>query len=382
MQVLRVLVVAWLLAAGLGGCGGGGGTSSAKDVQAGDIAGLQVPCTGNEKPDFWYGKYWCGHCAGDLGQPIECVGGRLRCAAFRTMPDGSKVPVQQVYELIPMDDFNHHTGACASVAWLWLPGFRLDSPAGLETARGLSKPLTLTAEIGYIMQMPCFAQLFADEAKGQAAIHALVTLTDMQTGQPVDYAIGLPQTVTNACVQSLELKPAPLSSDGWYRVTVKPGDAQDFVKLVTWGPGQSPLTAPLVRDFYTGSRPMLSYAVLAYKPRPGFAGYIEFQFTEPLAAANEVSVTVDGVPVSTASETNDGPDRLRFDLVTMPKDFKTLELHLPAAAASVNGGTVGAGAKNNPYASIVGNEVVYMLKASDMVFDPTNTVLRWHYEPK
>lgn len=367
------------------------GTKASADASAADFASdntaSKFACTEADPPSAW-DHFVCGYCGShSVFGLVACSNGSLVCRD----QDPADTAGPQV---IDVDEWQNHTGVCAFMAHSFIPGFLLSSPSALETNRDPTRPLTLRAKIVAMEVPPTFDALFKDPIAGAAAIHALVTLTDMQSGQPVDYAVGLPQSSTTTYVQTLNLTPAPLASGGWYRVTVKPGDAQSFVPQVTFDPF-GVLKTPQLTDFYTSSRPMLARANVVSKAKGNVAGYVEFEFTEDLVAADlpsQVTVLADGVPVSGCT-VNLQPCQgipinlallkyVQLMLTTMPVGFKTLELRLPAAARSVHGGTLGDGAKGNPYATVVGTDVVYLLQASEMTVEDQGITQVWRFAAK
>ncbi len=360
----------------------------------GDGTASKFACTGKEPPGAWSGKFGCGYCGSDAFYPIECVNGLLACVkSYPASGSGPTIEVPPDAQVLDMAEWGQHTGPCAFMAPYYVPGFRLWSPASLETNRDPKLPLKLEAAIGAAMVQPTFNALLADPVAGDAAVHALVTLTDMQTGKAVPYTLGTVQ-IDQHEIPTLDLLAPALTAGGWYRVTIQPGETQSFVQLVTFD-AYGALKAPQLTDFYTSSRPMMSRAAVVYKANATMAGYVEFEFTEDLVAADlpsQVTVLADGVPVSGCTAylqpcqglaTNlTSLKSVELMLATMPVGFKTLELRLPAAAHSVNGGTLGDGTKDNPHAGVVGADVVYVLKASDMTLEDQGVTLRWRFAAK
>ena len=335
-------------------------------------------------------SYVCGSCGGDVIFPLICSGGYLACAKTYPSGGGGTMNVPSSMVVVNIHDAESKTGQCAYLAPYAYPGFMLTDPQTLSTARSPSLPLTLKT-LSSVYSLSGFTTILTDRSAGEQAIRSLVVLTDMRTGEVVPYSIGDPVRDVSTSVETLALTPiAPLAANGWYRVTVFPGESQSLVSCHTFGRSTSGwLTAPQTTDFYTYSRPMVSDIFVPYKD--GGKGYIQFDFTETLVAADLAAqatpvVLVDGVvmsgclaPYPCSGLNYSSASYLRLDLQTVPQSFGEISLHIPHAIQSVQGGAVSAGVAGNPSATIDGEWAVYTFKASDMVLTDNNLVKRWYY---
>jgi hypothetical protein len=124
----------------------------------------------------------------------------------------------------------------------------------------------------------------------------------------------------------------------------------------------------------------------------GGKGYFQFDFTEPLVAADldaypMAVVAVDGVdlsgclmPYACAGGVSSGSGSLRLDVTALPTSFTTVSLRIPYAIRSTSGGTILSGTVGNPYATVDGDFAIYTFEAADMVLtDNGNSVKRWFY---
>ena len=386
----------WATLAGLGVLGGCGqdGNAVVEKADGGDsdsaaVAAPQVPCTDDPSVLIWNrDNYGCGTCGTDAFYPLVCLGGYLACATSYANTEGTTITVPSAFYVVNMTDYQTHSGQCASVAAATYPSFGLADPQALTTARAPSLPLKIRSGVSAYAQG--FGSILTDRAVGEQVIRSLVVLTDMANGAPVPYAMGDPVRDPTTYAESATLTPvSPLVANHWYRVTVFPAEVQALVKCHTLGRGLAGwLTAPQDTDFYTYSRPMVGQMFVADK---GGKGYIQFSFTEVLAAADLDSnpmavVAVDGVtqtgcpmPYACSGNANNLASELRLDLQAVPQAFNTITLRIPHAIKSVSGGTILDGVAGNPHATIDGDWAVYTFKASDMVFTDNSTVKRWYY---
>ena len=356
-----------------GGAGDGGVVKPDGDGAAGAPI---VPCG---EPDGTTvqtdGAYGCGACGTDSFYGVVCLGGVLACPGDAP-PD---------YYVVDMDDYERMVGQCGYIKVYYYPGFMLMSPAIVETARDPASAIILWAVAGG-WSSPSFKGIFQDPEAGEKAIKALVTVTDMTAGTAVEYEISrMPSDET------LNLVPTPpLSAGRWYRITLYPGESQQYVNCHTYGRyGAAWLTAPVHTDFYTYSRPMVGGMFVAYKE--GGKGYVEFDFTEWLVWADldngsHPKVFIDGAeatgcmsPFCGSMPGPNGVQALNLNLSPPPATFETIELRVPYSVKSVNGGTLEDGTAGNPHASIVDFWAVYTFKSSEMVVTDNGYVKRWSY---
>lgn len=339
-----------------------------------------VPCAGDSGVSD--SRYVCGSCRSDAYFPVVCTNGYLACP---TSAAGVGMYVVDKYD----------PGQCAYMATYYYPGFGLADPAqSLTTARDPALPLALRA-MNLLGRPPyTFAALFQDRALGESAIRSLVTVTDMTNNAPVAYAIGNPSKSAAGYDETLPLTPvSPLAANTWYRATIYPAETQQFVQCHTFSRSPSKqLTALETTDFYTYSRPMVGQMFVAYKN--GTTGYLDFLFTEQLAAADLAAnpaavVFVDGValsgcmmPYACSGISGQPAYDLRLDLAVVPTSFTEITLRVPHALKSVGGGTILDGTKDNPHVTIDGDFAVYTFKAADMVLTDSNLVKRWYYSAK
>ena len=349
-----------------------------------------VSCSGDSSVLLWDAGYVCGTCGNDAYFAVVCRDGFLACPTSFTTSTGEVITVPAGVYVMGANDYQATTGQCAYVASAYLPEFSLADPYALTTNRDPALPLALR-EIPQGGPAPlAFSTLFANRAQGEAALRGLVTLTDMTKGVSVEYTIGDPLRDATTGLSTLALTPVPpLSANSWYRVTVSPGNTQSLVACLTLSPKTwTALTAPETTDFYTYSRPMVADMFI---PDKGGKGYLQFDFTEPLVAADLAAnpmavVAVDGVdlsgclmPYACAGGASAGPDSLRLDVAVLPASFTAVTLRVPHAIKSTSGGSILDGTVGNPHATIVGDWAVYTFNAVDMVLTDNNSVKRWYH---
>ena len=350
-----------------------------------------VPCSGDPSVLLWDAGYVCGTCGNDAYFAVVCRDGFLACPISFVTSAGELVTVPSSVYVMDWTDYGTASGQCASSAPTPVAAFVLADPVGLTTARDPALPLRLRELPSGGPSTLAFNSMFANRARGEEALRGLVTLTDMTNGAPVAYDIGAPARDAMSVVGTLALTPVlPLAANAWYRVTVYPGQTQQLVACQTVsGRTSRLLTAPETTDFYTDSRPMV--ADLFIPDKGGGKGYFQFDFTEPLVAADLAAypmavVAVDGVelsgcptPYACAGGVSSGPAAIRLDVTALPTLFTTVTLRIPHAIHSTSGGTILSGTAGNPYATVDGDFAVYTFKAADMVLTDNNSVDRWFY---
>jgi hypothetical protein len=350
-----------------------------------------VPCSGDPSVLLWDAGYTCGTCGSDAYFAVVCRDGFLACPTSFVTSTGGVVTLPSGMYVMDRTDYAKASGQCASAAPAYAAAFALVDPVGLTTARDPALPIRLRELPSGGPSTLAFNSMFANRARGEEALRSLVTLTDMTNGTPVAYEIGEPVRDAMSSVATLVLTPVmPLAANAWYRVTLYPGETQTIVPCQTAsGRTSRLLIAPETTDFYTGSRPMV--ADMFIPDKGGGKGYFQFDFTEPLVAADLAAypmavVAVDGVelsgcpmPYACAGGASSGPAAIRLDVTALPQSFTTVTLRIPHAIHSTSGGTILAGTANNPRATTNGDFAVYTFKAADMVLTDNNTVKRWFY---
>jgi hypothetical protein len=350
-----------------------------------------VPCSGDPSVLIWDAGYTCGTCGSDAYFAVVCRDGFLACPTSFVTSTGDLVTVPSGVYVVDRADYGKASGQCASAAPASVAAFALADPVGLTTARDPALPLRLRELPSGGPSTLAFNSMFANRARGEEALRLLVVLTDMTTGAPVAYDIGQPVRDAMSGLGTLALTPAtPLATNAWYRVTVYPAETQQLVACRTVsGKTSKVLAAPETTDFYTGSRPMV--ADMFIPDKGGGKGYFQFDFTEPLVAADLAAypmavVTVDGVelsgcpmPYACAGGVSAGPSAIRLDVTALPTSFTTVTLRIPHAIHSTGGGTILSGTSGNPHATVEGDLAVYTFKAADLVLTDNNSVKRWFY---
>jgi hypothetical protein len=256
----------------------------------------------------------------------------------------------------------------------------------LVTARDPGLPVRLVS--GATADSPMsFAGLLQDRTLGESVIRSLVTISEMPSGAPVDYAVGNPIRNPDHHLETLDLTPVtPFAATGWYRVTLYPGETQQLVSCRTLAnfPGVHWLTVPQSTDFYTCSRPMVTMVSMARQA--GGTGSLSFVFSEALLygdldANPEAIMTIDGVVLSgcvtpyacsrgSLSPPGGWPSmrsyQLAITLTAAPASFTEITLAIPLALSAEKGGSVLDGTLGNPQAKVDGDWAVYSFKAVDM----------------
>jgi hypothetical protein len=263
------------------------------------------------------------------------------------------------------------------------------------TARDPASPVWLGS--GLVGYPPItFATILEDRAVGESVVHSLVTMNEMPSGAPVGYTVGVPAQDPSRQLETLALTPAtPFAADGWYRLTLYPGETQQIVNCRTHGnyPGSQWLTAPQAIDFYTYSRPMV--AMVSMSRQPDGSGSLAFAFSEALLygdldAHPEAIMAIDGVALSgcvtpyACSRGNMPPPggwaamvsyQLGITFTAAPASFTEITLALPLALRAEKGGSVLDGTLGNPQARVDGDWAVYSFNAVDM--DTTASEGKW-----
>jgi hypothetical protein len=343
-----------------------------------------VPCSGDAVATTGDHHYACGSCGPDAFYSVVCSSGYLSCPSSA----GSSMYV------VDMNDYENMTGQCSYIAPAYEPGFGIADPVqAITTVRDPGRPLALKATNPLGRPPYTFAAILQDRTLGEKAIRSLVTVTDMTSNTPIEYAIGNPVKSAADNAETLTLTPLnPLAANTWYRVTLYPAETQQFLKCHTYGRRSSELSVPEATDFYTYSRPTIGEMFVAYKD--GTKGYLDFLFTEPLLlsdlGANPAAVVaVDGavlsgcmMPYACSGSSAQQSYDLRLDLAVVPTSFSEIALRIPHAVKSVDGGTVLGGTKDNPFAVVDGDWAVYTFKASDMILTDNNRVKHWYYTGK